>query len=347
MAIYEPRLIVFLSSSMASKESSTEREFVIWLFKQDPRLDYAQLYAIEMWADHVVPSEEYRLHVQQSHAMILLLGTELREAVRKEVELAKEKGIPILAFRCTRYTPNTELKEFVDKELKQNVNWCDYVTAQDLAEGLCQSLRKLVVEGFSQWLPLGIRIAKQADAAPKDKAFISLRLDAAQFKLSKGDFGEARQLFEEILALDKDIFDAHFLLAYILDSVPPYEHEEAVKHLREAIRLQPEHVQAHFNLAVALVHAKKPLEAIEHFDKVEWKFDPRSSSEAAVNFGKVRLFRAEARADTGDPAQKHLALKDLEMGGLALKATNNAAAKHWFDQLEKRREDINAKLKTP
>jgi tetratricopeptide (TPR) repeat protein len=347
MASYEPRLTVFLSSSMALTEFSVEREFVIWLFNRDLRLDYAQLYAIEMWAGPVAPSEEYPPHVQQSQAMILLLGTELRKAVRKEVELAKEKGIPILVFKCTRYTPNSELKAFMDNELKQNVNWCDYSTAQELAEKLCQSLRKLVVEGFTQWLPLGMRVAEQADAAPKNKASVSLKLDAALFRFSKGNLKEARALFEQVIAGDNDIFDAHFHLGVILDNIQPYEHEEAVKHFREAIRIRPEDVGAHFNLAVALHHTKRPLEAIEHYDKVEWSFDPRRSSEEAVAFGKHRLFRAEARADTGDPAQKEAALKDLETGALVLKATSNAIARYWFDQVDGRREYINAKLKSP
>jgi len=279
--------------------------------------------------------------------MILLLGKELREAVRKEVKLAKEKSIPILAFRCTRYKPNPELKEFVDKELKQNVNWRDYATAQDLAEELCQSLRKLVVERFRQWLPLGIRVAEQADAAPKDKASVSLRLDAALFRFSKGDFKEAKALFEQVVALDKDVFDAHFHLGVILDSVQPYEHEEAVKHYREAIRIEPEDVKAHFNLAVALIHAKNPLEAIEHFDKVEWAFDPRKGSEEAIALGKHRLFRAEARANTRDPKQRDAALKDLETGRLVLEAVNNTAARFWLRQIKQREEDINTQLKLP
>jgi len=346
MALYEPRLTVFLSSSMASEEFSTEREFLMYLFGQDARLDHEELYAIEMWAHGTSPSKEFINKVLESDIMILLLGSELRPAVRKEVQLAKEKGIPILAFQCTRYKPSSELEAFVTNELQQDVTLSNYAQASELAENVIRSLRKLVVDVFKQSQRLGTRVILEAAQAPKSSESLSLILDAALFRLSKGNVGEARALFEEITALDPRNFEAHFHLGYILDNVPPYDHQRAVEHLRAAIQIRPEEVAAHFNLAVALIHVGQPLEAIKHFDLIEWKIDFRRNSDAAVTWGKLRLFRAEARANTKDPKQRQAALDDLEQGKRMLAAVNNATARHWLGEIEDRKSYIDKQLTT-
>jgi Tfp pilus assembly protein PilF len=344
MALYEPRLTVFLSSSMAPKEFLAEREFLVYLFRQDARLDHEQLYAIEMWAHGTSPSNEYADKVLESDIMILLLGSELRPAVRREVQLAKEKGIPILAFQCTRYEPSSELEAFVTNELQQDVTLSKYAQLTELAENVIRSLRKLVMDIFKQSERLGTRVTREADGVLTTPEPVSLKLDAAMYRLSKGDISKAKPMFEEIVALDQENFEAHLQLAYILDNVPPYNHQKAVKHLRVATQVRPEDVGARFNLAVALIHAEEPIEAIEHFDFVEPKIDISVHRDAAVTLGKLYLFRAEARAKTGNPVQREAALKDLEKGEMLLQAADSPVARYWLGQIEDRRKYIDQHL---
>jgi Tfp pilus assembly protein PilF len=329
---------------MTSEDFSTEREFLMYLFGEDIRLDYVELYAIEMWAHSTSPQEEYKAGVLESDIMILLLGSELRQGVREEVQLAKEKGIPILAFQCTRYERGDDLEAFVTKELRQNATWYEYKKAHELSEKVRESLTKLIVEGFKQWQRLGVRVIQEADGVSTTPESLSLKLDAALFRLSKGDISKAKPMFEEIAALDRGNFEAHFQLAYILDNVPPYNHQEAVEHLRVATQIRPEDFAARFNLAAALIHAGEPIEAIKNFDLIEWKIDFRRNNDAAVTLGKLCLFRAEARANTRDPKQRQAALNDLEKARMILEAVNNAAARYWLEQIEDRKKYIDQQL---
>jgi uncharacterized membrane protein len=79
-----------------------------------------------------------------------------------------------------------------------------------------------------------------------------------------GSKQEAQDLFEEALRLNPEHAGAHFNLGVLLAARRP---REAIAHYREAARLEPNNLQAHNNLANALARQGLFEEAIEHYQK--------------------------------------------------------------------------------
>ena len=101
---------------------------------------------------------------------------------------------------------------------------------------------------------------------------------------------EAKKEFREAILIDPDDVEAHYNLGVLL-GVERYG--EAEKEYREAIRIDPDHVGAHNNLGVLLKDLKQYDEAEEEFREVK-RIDP-TNAEAHGNLGI--LFQATYRPD--------------------------------------------------
>jgi len=80
----------------------------------------------------------------------------------------------------------------------------------------------------------------------------------------QGKTAEAEQHFEKALRLNPDFIPAHFNLALILTTVRNFP--GAIAHYEAVLRLRPDYAEAHSNLAGVLLQIGKPEEAIAHYE---------------------------------------------------------------------------------
>jgi Flp pilus assembly protein TadD len=131
----------------------------------------------------------------------------------------------------------------------------------------------------------GSRIS-QLDPAlrdPKDLVdFHSLTLKADELILDER-YEEARRICEKMLEADVESFDTHHFMAKIAQAEG--NTVEAITHLEEAIRIQPDEPRLQYELANALMQSGRDNEALEHLQN-SLRLKPWSD-EARVNVGIV------------------------------------------------------------
>jgi CRISPR/Cas system-associated exonuclease Cas4 (RecB family) len=85
---------VFLSSVQFKNEFVVERQLLPILFKKEPLCSIFELWLIEEQAADVPVDTQYLKNIRQSQAVILLLDSEIREAVKKEIDETRRNKIP-------------------------------------------------------------------------------------------------------------------------------------------------------------------------------------------------------------------------------------------------------------
>ena len=85
----------------------------------------------------------------------------------------------------------------------------------------------------------------------------------AHLHYSHDEIAEAQALYERAIALEADVFEAHFNLGNILHDLGRYPKAQAC--YREALRLNPGFADAHFYLAVTLEKHGQSQEARHHW----------------------------------------------------------------------------------
>jgi len=142
------------------------------------------------------------------------------------------------------------------------------------------------------------------------------KLTAAQTKAARGDLEGAATLLREVLQAEPDSLAAtvnlgavYYSLGRHTPAIEQFEHalrlkpddptvwldlgaahnalghlDRAIEALRRALELSPEHPEAHYNLAVAFLKQKRPVEALAELEL-----------ELAVNPGNHRARKAAAR----------------------------------------------------
>ena len=87
---------VFLSSTQLGNEFEKERELISFLFKKEPLSSIFDLWKVENQAAGIPIEDEYIRNVKQSAIVILLVDSVIRDAVKKEIEEAKNHQFPFL-----------------------------------------------------------------------------------------------------------------------------------------------------------------------------------------------------------------------------------------------------------
>ena len=83
-----------------------------------------------------------------------------------------------------------------------------------------------------------------------------------------GRLSEAMVYIQQALQLNPDFAEAHYNFAFALNQAAPQaRQQEVIDHYLQALRAKPEFPEAEYNLAVALDHVGKTSEAIEHYRK--------------------------------------------------------------------------------
>jgi uncharacterized membrane protein len=115
------------------------------------------------------------------------------------------------------------------------------------------------------FLGMALAVLYQRYFMDSSAAAAERRFDRGQEILKKGGpTQKAQHLFEEALQLNPEHAEAHFNLAVLLAASHP---REAIAHYREAARLEPDSLPAHNNLANALARQGLFEEAIPHYQE--------------------------------------------------------------------------------
>ncbi len=80
-----------------------------------------------------------------------------------------------------------------------------------------------------------------------------------------GKFEGAIDLYQQALRLAPDFVEAHLNLAGVFSRVG--KQQDAIAECQQALRLKPDQPDAHYNLAIELELAGRPREAIEHYEQ--------------------------------------------------------------------------------
>ncbi len=108
----------------------------------------------------------------------------------------------------------------------------------------------------------------------------------------EGRPAEAIPHLRETLRLQPDYADAHLELGIALAAQGNLS--PAIEHYREALRLSPRETLAYYNLGVALVRLGKPAEAIQHYEEALRLYP--AYADARINLG-IALLQANRPAD--------------------------------------------------
>ena len=130
------KLKIFLSSAQFGNEFSTEREALPVIFLKEPLVSSFFLWVIEGQASPSDIRRQYRENLEDSEGLILLLGTELRDAVKDEFDIAVEKEIPVFAFKKASCKPTPAMLEFISNRVQKYCVVYDYTSFDRLTASI-------------------------------------------------------------------------------------------------------------------------------------------------------------------------------------------------------------------
>jgi arylsulfatase A-like enzyme/Tfp pilus assembly protein PilF len=162
----------------------------------------------------------------------------------------------------------------------------------------------------------GVSIEDEDDvvrADPKDRLQLHQKMMAAQSRMGSENTETARRLLEQVLAEDEAIFDAHQMLGSIagIDDRP----EDAARHFRRALELQPDNERCLFGLSAAYADLEQFEEALIGFHRIieiSGSAIRASIAIADIHIGLGDFDQAAAvleEASTGDEASAFIANK--------------------------------------
>ena len=99
----------------------------------------------------------------------------------------------------------------------------------------------------------------------------------------QGNFSDAQALYEQILAIYPDHFDALQLLGVLFAQIKKYS--QAVEFLSKALKIKPNHVRSHSNLGIVLKELKRFDEALASYNQAI-KIEP-DYVDAHCNLGNI------------------------------------------------------------
>lgn len=148
-----------------------------------------------------------------------------------------------------------------------------------------------------------VDVLADAGRDPKRHPEIDGELATAQFNLAfalreAGREAESIGHYEEAIRLNPDYVDAHNSLGLVLTHAGRYK--DAIAHYQEALRIQPNQARVHNNYGNALRSSGKLDEAIGHYQEA-LRIDPDSVS-ALTNLALIRGADVEPRVRNGEEA---------------------------------------------
>jgi tetratricopeptide (TPR) repeat protein len=112
--------------------------------------------------------------------------------------------------------------------------------------------------------------------------------------LTKGALDQAAAHLSQALNLDPNYVDAHYNMGQLMLRLKKFD--EAISHLSRAVALEPNDAQAHYKLAMALAQHQQPGQAIVHYTKAV-SLEPQVDTSPGLNhllarhYAETRRFR--------------------------------------------------------
>jgi hypothetical protein len=130
---------VFLSSSQFEDEFKIEREILPILFEKEPLSSIFEIFKIETNASGLPIDKEYLRNIRDSHIVVLLIDSIIREAVRNEIDEAKKLKIPIFGFIRDNINRPHDATSFI-KDVQSFVTTTNYNSIHELTKKIEDSL---------------------------------------------------------------------------------------------------------------------------------------------------------------------------------------------------------------
>jgi Flp pilus assembly protein TadD len=144
---------------------------------------------------------------------------------------------------------------------------------------------------INQGLP---HLERACQLAPNEPAYARV---LARAYLDTSNFAGAEHVLEGVLARSPQDAEAHYLLGWGYSRGPrtPEGVEQALSHLKEAARLQPEDAQTYSELGKLLLQTDHPREACRALEKA-WRLNPRLEQVASNLILTYRSLGDDAKA---------------------------------------------------
>jgi tetratricopeptide (TPR) repeat protein len=268
-----------------------ERTSIKVLFRSNINLTrFFNLYAIE---EHASPSgieEAYVEEVLKSDVLIVLLGSELRQAVAKEFKAALEGRLKVFCYMKKGVVASDELSEFINKEAYkvhcgtffeplELVKKIESDLIDDLIRSYSESLgsqRDLERKGYATGISTAprseyrffpsdylIHVSRREEISRLDKdQLMSL---AILLQEQQGDYRSALLLYEVGLLRFPDDWMLHNNRGTVLDAMGLFE--ASLFSYKKVIDLNPDAHTAYYNVANKLMDLGRTKEAIGYYER--------------------------------------------------------------------------------
>ncbi|MCX5889340.1 MAG: tetratricopeptide repeat protein [Deltaproteobacteria bacterium] len=263
---------VFLSSAMTG-ELDRERDSIIILFQSDPTLkEFFTLYAFEEHASPQPIEKAFTGEVKISDILIMLLDKELREAVKKEFDSARNAKLKIFVYIRHRTDKRDEiLAEFISQDAYQfdcgsfngSIDLCEKIKddiLSDLSRNYYQAIKQakeqteyVAVSTISQKPWSSSRYYDHNIVARVSESDILKEMDIDQLITlaatrvdETGNLKEALLIHEVILLRDNNNWQAYNNRGLILNDMGFAE--DALFSFRRALELKPDSHATLFNI---------------------------------------------------------------------------------------------------
>ena len=125
-------------------------------------------------------------------------------------------------------------------------------------------------------------------ADPKDRLLLHQKIVDAQSRISHREYDAASRLLEQVLDEDEAIVDAHEMLGQI--AAERRRPQDAIRHFKRALELNPTHEASLFGLAAAYADLKRTDEALAGFRRI---LELKGPQRASVARDRRHLRRAQ------------------------------------------------------
>jgi tetratricopeptide (TPR) repeat protein len=109
--------------------------------------------------------------------------------------------------------------------------------------------------------------------------------------LAKGLLNQAEAHLSQALHLDPNYVDAHYNMGQLM--LRKKQFDKAISHLTQAVKLKPDDAEAHYKLALALAQQQQPGQALRHYTEAV-SLEPQVDTSPLLNHLLAKYY-AEAR----------------------------------------------------
>lgn len=115
------KLKVFISSAMGEETGTTWMSIRKSIKKKLNSCEYIEVFTIEDYATEFPSMQFFSWKVAESDIVIILIKDDIRPGTQQEIEVALEKGKPILVYFMNSDSPEKSVKDFESRIIKRDI----------------------------------------------------------------------------------------------------------------------------------------------------------------------------------------------------------------------------------